>query len=128
MNHSKKGESSPETCFGLNRILQKFQVQSDYLCEAEKPSGMIATATSAFTIGSILLFLNGKNSTIQFLAMLSLLFMPATVIGTLFYVTNVLREAFRLSQVQYRFKMKGYLTRIDCSNGRIQWICSNYCN
>ncbi len=116
MNHLKKGESGSETCFGPNRIMQKFQVRSDYLREAEKPLGTIATAPSALTIVSILLFLNGRNSTIQFLGMLSLLFMPATVIGTLFYATNVLKKTFRLSRIQYHFKMKGYLKRIDCSN------------
>ncbi len=120
MNHLKKGEASSEICSGLNEILQNFRAQSDYLREAEKPLGTIATATSALTIVSILLLLNGKNNLIQLLALLSLLFMLTTVIGALFYVTNVFRASFRLSRVQYHIKIKGYLTKTDYSDDEFE--------
>ncbi len=115
MIHLEKEEASPEICSELNKILKNFQAQAEYLREAEKPLGTIATSTSALTIVSILLLLNGKNNQVQLFSLLSLLFMLATVIGSLFFVTMVFRASFRLSRVRYHIRIKGYLIKVDYS-------------
>ncbi len=82
-----------------------------YLSDAVVPLATIATSTSALTITSVLLLLNGVSVEVKLLAAWNVVVLVLTLIMALFIQILVFRAKFRISRVQYHFSRKHYLKK-----------------
>ncbi len=102
----------PEMRDTVHDLVHHHSEKAAYLSDAVVPLATIATSTSALTITSVLLLLNGVNMAVKYLAALNILILVLTLTMALVIQIMVFRAKFRISRVQYHFSRNHYLKKV----------------
>jgi len=95
----------------LSHMLEQYQSQADYLSAASKPLANLATASSALTITSALLVLNGSNNFVVILAGIVIILMVFVINLALFLQLMIYRANFRLARVKFHANLEDYFNK-----------------
>ena len=108
MNNNETGKILSQE---LSHILEQYQSQVEYLSASSKPLANLATASSALTITSTLLVLNGSNKLVVILAGIVIILMVFVINLAIFLQLMIYRSNFRLARVKFHANRDNYFNK-----------------
>ena len=106
----------------LSHILEQYKSQVDYLSASSKPLANLATASSALTITSTLLVLNGSNKLVIIFAGIIIVLMIFVISLALFFQLMVYRANFRLARVKFHANLDSFFTKEHFTSNEISHL------